>query len=268
MAGKHRHVGGMSSAMANLKKIDAEIATDRAPAPRCPGKDAALRKYERFMDRRLDDGITLDEAQRLRAEGKNVQEARWLGQARSLARIAAPAQLKEFVAETGHLTWPASFGSSPWERAWAVAAALGYVPGVARVEDRDPGLPYHAHDVATAAAYRGARRAVEAELSAMAPTQSAPADRAIPTFYIYPTKEGEVGGQILDQGKSVWGVAGCLDRNEVIDAATEAGYQGLRITDVPHMEDVLEVERLREEEEVLTGTAAHGDRDEEQDQGR
>lgn len=161
MAGNQRHAGGMSSAMANLKKIDAEIATERAPVPRRMGKEAALRKYERFMDRHLDDCITLDGAQRLRADGENVQEARWLGQARSLARIAAPAQLKEFVAETGHLTWPASFGSSPWERAWAVAAALGYVPGVARVEDRDPRLPYHAHDVAMAAAYRDARRAAE-----------------------------------------------------------------------------------------------------------
>ena len=55
-----------------------------------------------------------------------------------------------------------------------------------------------------------------------------------------------MGGQILEQGRFVWGVAGCLDRNEVIDAATEAGYQDLRITDVPHIEDVLEVERLRE----------------------
>jgi len=247
MAGNRRHAWGMNSAMANLKKIDAEIATKRAPVPRRLGKEAALRKYERFMDRHLDDGITLDGAQRLRADGENVQEARWLGQARSLARIAAPAQLKEFVAETGHLTWPASFGSSPWERAWAIAAALGYVPGVARVEDRDPRLPYHAHDVATAAAYRDARRVVEAERSAMPPTQTVPADRAIPTLYIYPTKAGEVGGQILDRGRSMWGVGGCEDRNEVIDAATEAGYQDLRITDVPHMEDVLEVERLHEE---------------------
>ena len=38
----------------------------------------------------------------------------------------------------------------------------------------------------------------------------------------------------------------------MIDAATEAGYHDLQITDVPHMEDVLEIERLLEKDEVVT----------------
>lgn len=211
--------------------------------------------------RRNKNGITLNETLRLRTAGDNVQEARWLGQTRSLAKIASPADLEAFVAETGHLTWSASFGSSRWERAWAVAAVLGYVPGIARVEDRDPCLPYHAYDLAMASAYRAAGRAAEGE---RAPHDCRPQrvpEAGAPTLYIYPTEVGQVGGQILDHGRSIWGVGGFVDRNAVIDAATEAGYHDLRITDVPHVEDVLEVERQREEDESVT------DRDDEQDCG-
>jgi len=259
MAGNRRHAGGMNSAMTNLKKFDAEIAAEHAaaasgPAPQRLGKEAALRKHERFMEHHLDDGIRLDEAQRLRAAGDNVQEVRWIGQTRSLAKIASHADLEAFVAETGHLTWPASFGSSPWERAWAVAAVLGYVPGVARVEDRNPRLPFQAFDVAMAAAYRDARRAAEGEC-ALQDCRSRRVPRAgVPTMYIYPTEFGELGGQILDHGRSIWRVGRCVDRNAVIDAVTEAGYHDLGITDVPFMEDVIEVERLPRRERVRHGS--------------
>ncbi len=83
-----------------------------------------------------------------------------------------------------------------------------------------------------------------------------------PTLYIYPAASGEMAGQILEAaGRPIAGIGGCEDRNAVIDAATEAGYHDLRITDVPHVEDVLEVERQREEDESVT------DRDDEQDCG-
>ena len=129
-----------------------------------------------------------------------------------------------------------------------------------RFEAEHPDRLHWAHEMLDA--YRDARRAMEGE---RAVSDSRVRSMA---FYIYPSEAGQVGGQILDQGRPVWGVAGCLDRNAVIEAATDAGYQDLRITDVPHMEDVLEIERLREEDQVLTGTAAPRDRDEEQDQGR
>ena len=61
-----------------------------------------------------------------------------------------------------------------------------------------------------------------------------------PTLYIYPAASGEMAGQILDAaGRPIAGIGGCEDRNAVIDAATEAGYHDLRITDVPRLEDVL-----------------------------
>ncbi len=59
MVGNRRHAGGMKSTMVNLKKIDARIVAKRtarasAPVPQRLGKEAALRKYERFKDRYLE----------------------------------------------------------------------------------------------------------------------------------------------------------------------------------------------------------------------
>ena len=229
MAGNRRHAGGMDSAMANLKRIDGQIAAGRA---RCAAehpvapltKREALARYAKFRDSVLGFAPSVERAKRL-------------------AATASPEELTAFSKATGHLTWPESFGQTPWETASVVGFGL-------RFEAEHPERLHWAHEMLDA--YHQTRRAVEGE-------------HPVPdcwvrlmALYIYPSEAGEMGGQILDQGRSVWGVAGCLDRNAVIDAATEAGYQDLRITEVPHMEDVLQVERLREEREEFA------DRDDEQ----
>ena len=217
MAGNRRHAGGMNSAMANLKKIDGEVAArkkiEAAEVPVTPlTKREAMERYGKLRDSSLGFVPSLERAKRL-------------------AEVASPEELKAFSKATGHLSWPESYGQTPWE----VASTLGY--GL-RFEE-STGHHHWAHEMLEA--YRTGRRALEGERSV--PERQA---RSM-ALYIYPSESGQMGGQILEQGKAVWGVAGCLDRNEVIDAATEAGYQDLRITDVPHMEDALEVERLREE---------------------
>ena len=216
MADNRRHAGGMNSAMANLKKIDEEIVARRAgeaaDGPVTPlTKREAIERYAKLRDCVLGSGPSIERAKRL-------------------AEVASPEELKAFSKATGHLSWPESFGQTPWE----TAGALGY--GL-RFEE-STGHHHWAHEMLDA--YRLGRSALDRERAA---SESQARLRAL---YIYPSEAGEMGGQILEQGRSVWGVAGCLDRNEVIDAATEAGYQDLRITDVPHIEDVLEVERLRE----------------------
>ncbi len=239
MAGNRRHAGGMDSAMANLKRIDGQIAAGRA---RCAAehpvapltKREALARYAKFRDSVLGFAPSVERAKRL-------------------AATASPEELTAFSAATEHLSWPESFGQTPWETASVVGFGL-------RFEAEHPDRLHWGHEMLDA--YRDARRAMEGE-------RAASGNRVrLMTLYIYPSEAGQVGGQILDQDRSVWAVAGCLDHNAVIEAATEAGYQDLRITDVPHMEDALEIERLREEDQVLTGAAAHPDRDEEQDQGR
>ncbi len=233
MADNRRHAGGMNSAMANLKKIDGEIAARRAREaaehPVTPlTKREAIERYAKFRDSALGFGPSIERAKRL-------------------AEVASPEELKAFSKATGHLSWPESFGQTPWETASVVGFGL-------RSEAEHPERTHWAHEMLEA--YRAGRSAMEGE-------------RAVPVhqtrsmaLYIYPSETGQMGGQILEQGKAVWGVAGSLDRNAVIEAATEAGYQNLRITDVPHIEDVLEIERLREENEAVT------DRDNEQNQGR
>ena len=233
MAGNRRHAGGMNSAMANLKRIDEQIAARQAgeaatgPAMRL-SKREALERYAKFRDSVLGFAPSVERAKRL-------------------AATASPEELTAFSAATENLSWPESFGQTPWETASVVGFGL-------RFEAKHPGQRHWAHE--TLDAYRNARREMEGERAvADCPGRSM-------TLYIYPSEAGEVGGQILAQGKALWGVAGCLDRNAVIEAATEAGYQDLRITDVPHMEDGLEIERLREENEAGT------DCDDEQDLGR
>ena len=219
MAGNRRHAGGMDSAMAKVKRLDGEhlaAALEAASHPVTPlTKREAIERYAKFRDSALGFVPSLERAKRL-------------------AEVASPEELKAFSKATGHLSWPESYGQTPWE----VAGTLGY--GL-RFEE-STGHHHWAHEMLEA--YRTGRRAREGE-RAVSERQA----RSM-VLYIYPSEAGEMGGQILEQGRSVWGVAGCLDRNEVIDAATEAGYQDLQITDVPHIEDVLEVERLREESEA------------------
>ena len=220
MAGNRRHAGGMDSAMATLGTVDGQIAARRARGtaehPVAPlTKREAIERYAKLRDSALGFVPSVERARRL-------------------AEVASPEELMAFSKATGHLSWPESFGQTPWETASVVGFGLRF--------EEDTGQRHWAHQMLDA--YRLGRRALEGE-------------RAVPdcrgrlmTLYIYPSEAGEMGGQILEQGKAVWAVAGCLDRNAVIEAATEAGYQDLRITDVPHMEDVLEVERLREENEA------------------
>lgn len=221
MAGNRRHAGGMNSAMANLKKIDEQIAARRAgeaaegPVTRL-SKREAIERYAKFRDSALGFAPSVERAKRL-------------------AATASPEELTAFSEATEHLSWPESFGQTPWETASVVGFGL-------RFEAEHPERLHWAHEMLDA--YRLGRRAPEGE-------RAAPESQARSmALYIYPSEAGEMGGQILDQGSSVWGVAGCLDRNAVIDAATEAGYQDLRITEVPHMEDVRQIERLREENEA------------------
>ncbi len=222
MAGNRRHAGGMG-------EIAAARARGTAEHPVTPlTKREAIERYAKLRDSALGFVPSVERARRL-------------------AEVASPEELMAFSNATGHLSWPESFGQTPWETASVVGFGL-------RSEAEHPERTHWAHEVLEA--YRTGRRALEGE-------------RAIPesqarsmALYIYPSESGQMGGQILEHGKAVWGVAGCLDRNAVIEAATEAGYQNLWITDVPHIEDVLEIERLREENEAVT------DRDNEQNQGR
>ena len=222
MAGNRRHAGGMNSAMANLKRIDGEIAARQAgeatagPMMRL-SKREALERYATFRDSALGFVPSIERAKRL-------------------AATASPEELTAFSEATEHLSWPESFGQTPWETASVVGFGL-------RFEAEHPERLHWAHEMLDA--YRQSRHAVEGE-------------RAVPdcrvqsmALYIYPSEDGQVGGQIVDHGRSVWGVAGCLDRNAVIDVATEAGYHHLRIIDVPRLEDVIEIERLRKEAEAV-----------------
>ena len=232
MAGNRRHAGGMSSAMANRKEIDEQIAARQAgeaaagPAMR-PSKREALARYAKFRDSVLGFAPSVERAKRL-------------------AATASPEELTAFSAATEHLSWPESFGQTPWETASVVGFGL-------RSEAEHPERTHWAHEMIEA--YRAGRSALEGE-------RSVPGHQARSmALYIYPNESGQMGGQILEQGKAVWGVAGCLDRNAVIEAATEAGYQNLRITDVPHMEDALEIERLLEEDEAARDQCEEPDLD-------
>jgi hypothetical protein len=224
MADNRELSGGVRSAGANLKKIDEEIAAPRAPeapsaAPRLT-KTQALDRYGALRDSVLGFAPHTDRA-------------------RKLARIASPEELKAFSRATEHLSWPESFGQTPWECASVIGWGL-------RFEEEHPGQTHWAHD--TLEAYRSERREVEA----------AHAPQRAPTLYIYHTGCGEAAGQIVDvDGKSLCGIAGCSDANEVITAATEQGYERLGIARVARLEDVPGFGgRPREPEGVLRRTGS------------
>ena len=340
MAGNRRHAGGISSAMVNLKEIDAKIAAGRvarelpvpgaAPVPwqahrligyaknylgrgdvalaralldeavategradseggalsrardlalaslraslgedhpdyalitttPAIGKDEALKKFGRLMDRNLEVLVT-EEDQRRAARAGKPDEARSIADSRAIAQVASARELQEFALQVGGFSWPATYGSSPWERAFSLASRLGFVSGLPAIEARPARTVWDRLDAERAKVYREERRRVEGVREESRAAQGGQPQAL--TLYIYPTEAGEVAGQILEYGRPVWGVSGCDERNAVIDAATEAGYQDLRITDVPHLNDVLAVERLREEDGGVT------DRDDEQDLGR
>ena len=232
MAGNRRHAGGMDSAMANLKRIDGQIAAGRARSaaehPVAPlTKREAIERYAKLRDSALGFVPSVERARRL-------------------AEVASLEELMAFSKATGHLSWAESYGQTPWETASVVGFGL-------RSEAEHPERTHWAHEMIEA--YRAGRSALEGE-------RSVPGHQARSmALYIYPNESGQMGGQILEQGKAVWGVAGCLDRNAVIEAATEAGYQNLRITDVPHMEDALEIERLLEEDEAARDQCEEPDLD-------
>ena len=56
-------------------------------------------------------------------------------------------------------------------------------------------------------------------------------------LFIYRTPAGYYGGQILIGRRPAWGIAGCRDHQEVIEAALCAGYDA-PVIDVPHLMDV------------------------------
>ena len=142
MAGNRRHAGGMNSAMANLKKIDREVAArkkiEAAEVPVTPlTKREAMERYAKLRDSSLGFVPSLERAKRL-------------------AEVASPEELKAFSKATGHLSWPESFGQTPWE----TAGALGY--GL-RFEE-STGHHHWAHEMLDA--YRLGRSALDGERAA------------------------------------------------------------------------------------------------------
>jgi hypothetical protein len=250
-------------ALASLQASLGEDHSDYVLITTTPGirKDEALKKYLRLMDRNLREPVTDEDKRRAAAVGK-PDGAHGLARSRAIARVASPREIQEFALQVGGFSWPASYGSSPWEHAFSLAVQLGFVAGLPAIEFREVRTTWDALNAECVRAYREERQRVDMVRSHEAPRP----DPQVPTLYIYPTEAGQMSGQILDHRRLVWGVGGCEDRNAVIEAATDAGYQNLRIADVPHMNDVLEVER--EEDEAITGTPADGDRDEERDPGR
>ncbi len=205
MAGNRRHAGGMKSAMSNLRKIDEELAA--RPVEEAGAFAARLTKaqaLERYV------------ALRDSALGFAPHEER----ARRLARIASPEEIKTFSRATEHLSWPESFGQTPWECASVIGWGL-------RFEEEHPGQPHWAHE--TLEAYRRARHEVEAPRAAA----------SAPTLYIYRTGSGEAAGQVIGpDGKALSGIGGCRDENEVISAVTKQGYERIGIARVSRLEDV------------------------------
>lgn len=326
MAGNRRHAGGVSSAQANLKRIDAEIAAglaarvalvpwptnrligyaknylgrgnvalarglldEAAAAERraaaglqdgglarardlalaslraslgedhpdyvlitttpAIGKDEALKKYERLMDRNLTEPVTVEDQRRAAQVGKPA-EARSIAQSRVLAQVASARELQEFALQVGGFSWPATYGSSPWERAFSLASQLGFVSGVKPMDERETRTSWHAFDVACVNAYREERQRMEGMRVGETPTRdlhtrgTGAATEGVPaagppTLYIYRADNGESAGQVIDSdGKALSGIAGCRDENEVISAATEQGYVCLGIARVARLEDI------------------------------
>jgi len=238
MAGNRRHVGGMSSAMANLQEIDAKITAGRvardfpvpgaAPVPwqahrligyaknslgrgdaalarglfdeavaaagradsedralsrardlalaslraslgedhpdyvlitttPAIGKDEALKKYGRLMDRNLKVPVTDDDQRRAARAGK-PDEARSIAQSRVIAQVASARELQEFALQVGGFSWPASYGTSPWERAFSLASRLGFVPGLPPIEARPSRTAWDRLDAECAKVYREERQ--------------------------------------------------------------------------------------------------------------
>lgn len=203
MAGNRRHPGGINSAMANLTKLDEEIAARQeagAPVARLT-KTQALERYVALRDSAL---------------GFAPREQR----ARRLACIASPEEIKAFSRATEHLAWPESFGQTPWECASVIGWGL-------RFEEEHPGQNHWARE--TVAAYRHERHEVDALRAAARP----------PTLYIYRTDSGESAGQVIgSDGKALSGIGGCRDENEVITAATDQGYERLGLARVARLEDI------------------------------
>lgn len=97
-------------------------------------KEAALAKWDRFTDRNLG-GVGAP-------QGKAMTALVQAG--------GTPETVKEFWGEVKHLSWPATYGQSPWETAATLGAAL---------EARDAGLKLHPSGIAeqSITAYEGAR---------------------------------------------------------------------------------------------------------------
>ena len=333
MAGNRRHAGGMSSAMANLKKIDAKIAVGRAAGGASPlpgaapvpwpahrligyaknylgrgdvasarglleeavaaerrsaigvedgglararelalgslraslgedhpdyvlitttpaiGKDEALKKYRRLMDRKLEVLVTEEDRRRATRAGK-PGEARSIADSRAIAQVASAPELQEFALQVGGFSWPATYGSSPWERAFSLASQLGFVSGLPPIEARETRTSWDRLDAERAKVYREERRRVEGgqareskaqDLEGTGDCEQTPEmpTAGAPTLYIYRADSGESAGQIIgSDGKPLSGIAGCRDENDVISAATEQGYARLGIARVACLEDI------------------------------
>jgi hypothetical protein len=87
---------------------DGETLEQQLVGVRPLSKEAALEKWDGFKDRAIVGGF-------------GSQQERISG---LIKAGATKAQLIRFWRETKHLSWPASFGQSPWETASSVGAAL------------------------------------------------------------------------------------------------------------------------------------------------
>lgn len=156
-------------------------------------KDEALKKYERLMDRNLKTPVTDDDKRRA-ARARKPDEAGSIAQSRALAQVASARELMEFALQVGGFSWPATYGSSPWERAFSLASQLGFVSGLPPIEAREARTPWDAFDAERAKVYheeRGRVEGVQGRASGM------------PTLYTYPDEAGQASGQIFDHGRSV-----------------------------------------------------------------
>lgn len=145
-------------------------------------KEEALRKYEPLLDSRVratppspdDRKRSRDLVEQLVATGllresEADTERTWcersFAAARALAESAPPAVLKEFALQTGHFTWPASFGQSPYEEAFSMAALLGFVSDIRsaqeRVDNPRANPLWCAFDCARLEVYEANRRRIE-----------------------------------------------------------------------------------------------------------
>ena len=167
MAGNRRHAGSMDSAMANLKRIDGQIAAGRA---RCAAehpvapltKREAIERYAKLRDSALGFVPSVERARRL-------------------AEVASPEELMAFSKATGHLSWPESYGQTPWETASVAGFGL-------RSEAEHPERTHWAHEMLEA--YRLGRRALQGERGV--PEDRAATDRAGVTPRKPPRDRGEV----------------------------------------------------------------------------